>query len=97
GALLWLVAVGLFAHVAWRFTQGIGDTDRHGSDAKALLIRAGLVGSALVNLALALFTLGLLGAGLDNFAGDGGGNKPDVLARLLGHEASRWLIYLVAL
>ncbi|PTU74375.1 DUF1206 domain-containing protein [Pseudomonas mangrovi] len=96
--LLWLLAIGLFAHVAWRFTQGIGDTDRHGTDAKALLIRAGLIGSALVNLALALFTLSLLGAGLESFSGGGGGgDKPDVLARLLGHEASRWLIYVVAL
>jgi len=97
GALLWLVAIGLFAHVAWRFTQGIGDTDRHGSDAKALLIRAGLIGSALVNLALALFTLSLLGAGLDAFSSGGGSDKPDALARMLGHDASRWVIHLVAL
>ncbi len=44
--LLWLVAIGLFAHVAWRLTQGLGDTDRHGDDAKGLLIRGGLLGSA---------------------------------------------------
>lgn len=98
GVLLWLVAIGLFAHVAWRFTQSIGDTDRHGTDAKGLLIRAGLIGSALVNLALALFTLSLLGAGPESLSGGGsGGGQPDALARFLGHDASRWLIYLVAL
>jgi len=72
--LLWLMAIGLFAHVAWRLTQGLGDTDRHGDDAKGLLIRGGLLGSAVVNLLLALFTLGLI-SGLDSLSGGSGSGE----------------------
>lgn len=72
--LLWLVVIGLLAHVAWRLTQGIGDTDRHGHDAKGLLIRTGLVSSGVVNLLLALFTLSMLVSGLDRFSEGGGGS-----------------------
>lgn len=97
--LLWLVVIGLLAHVAWRFTQGIGDTDRHGKDAKGLLIRSGLVGSGIVNLLLALFTLSLLVSGLDRFSGGGGsgGNDSDSLMRLLGLRHSHWVIWAIAL
>ncbi len=99
--LLWLVVIGLLAHVAWRLTQGIGDTDRHGHDAKGLLVRAGLVGSGVVNLLLALFTLSLLVSGLDRFTDGGGGGSgsgsTDSLMRLLGLEHSHWLIWAIAL
>jgi len=98
--LLWLVVIGLLAHVAWRLTQGIGDTDRHGRDAKGLLVRAGLVGSGVVNLLLALFTLSLLVSGLDRFAESGGGSGSDgsdSLMRLLGLKHSHWLIWAIAL
>lgn len=97
--LLWLVAIGLFAHVAWRLTQGLGDTDRHGDDAKGLLIRGGLLGSAVVNLLLALFTLGLI-SGLDSLSGgsdSGGSAEADALQRFLGLQHARWLVYLAAL
>ncbi|MCW3150037.1 DUF1206 domain-containing protein [Stutzerimonas stutzeri] len=96
--LLWLIVIGLLAHVAWRFTQGIRDTDRHGSDAKGLLIRGGLLGSGGVNLLLALFTLSLI-SGLDTLASgnSSGGGKADLLQRLLGLQHSKWLIYVVAL
>ncbi len=95
-ALLWLVVIGLMAHVAWRLTQAIGDTDRHGSDAKGLLIRAGLLGSATVNLLLALFTLSLV-SGLDSVGASGGGGSSDSLQRLLGLQHSNLLIWIVAL
>lgn len=96
--LLWLVVIGLLAHVAWRITQAVGDTDRHGSDAKGLLIRGGLLGSAAVNLLLALFTLGLI-SGLDSLGSGGGsgGGQADTLQRLLGLQHSKWLIYALAL
>lgn len=98
--LLWLVVIGLLAHVAWRLTQGIGDTDRHGHDAKGLLIRAGLVSSGMVNLLLALFTLSLLVSGLDRFSESGsssGGESTDSLMRFLGLKHSHWLIWAIAL
>lgn len=100
--LLWLVAIGLVAHVAWRLTQAIGDTDRHGKDGKGLLIRAGLVGSAVFNGLLALFALSLLGSDLAQSAsgagGGGGGNGgQDLLARFLSFDNANLIIYLIAL
>lgn len=98
--LLWLVVIGLLAHVAWRLTQGIGDTDRHGHDAKGLLIRTGLVSSGVVNLLLALFTLSMLVSGLDRFSeggGGSGGESTDSLMRFLGLRHSHWLIWAIAL
>ncbi|WP_028240491.1 DUF1206 domain-containing protein [Stutzerimonas azotifigens] len=93
--LLWLVALGLLAHVAWRLTQALGDTDGHGTDGKGLLIRAGLVGSALVNGLLAIFALGLLGTGLGS--GGAGAGDNDLLARLLRYDNANRVIYLMAL
>lgn len=94
--LLWIVLVGLVAYAAWRLTQAIGDTDRHGSDGKGLLIRAGLVGSAVVYLLLALFTMGLLGTDLGG-AASGAGQGGDFLSGLLGYENSNLIIYAIAL
>ncbi|HAQ89266.1 MAG TPA: DUF1206 domain-containing protein, partial [Pseudomonas sp.] len=62
--LLWIMVVGLVAYVAWRLTQAITDPEGHGTDGKGLLIRAGLVGSAVTYTLLALFTLGLLGSSI---------------------------------
>lgn len=95
-ALTWAVAIGLFAHAAWRFTQALADTDRHGTDAKGLAIRAGLVGSGVVNLLLALFALGLV-TGSGGSGGTDGQPGSDLLARLLGFDASNRVVYVLAL
>ncbi|MBA1272187.1 DUF1206 domain-containing protein [Stutzerimonas azotifigens] len=99
-ALLWLLVIGLLAHVIWRLTQAIGDTDRHGTGAKGLLVRAGLIGSGITNLLLALFALGVLGSDLASLTGDGsgsGGGNGDFLSRFLGWRNSNLVIYLLAL
>lgn len=96
--LLWIMVVGLAAYVAWRLTQAITDPEGHGTDAKGLLIRAGLIGSAVAYTLLALFTLGLLGSSIGESAGGGGGSGgSDFLTGLLGWEYSNYLVYLVAL
>jgi hypothetical protein len=96
--LLWIMVVGLVAYVAWRLTQAITDPEGHGTDAKGLLIRAGLIGSAVAYTLLALFTLGLLGSSIGESAGGGGGSgSSDFLTGLLGWEYSNYLVYLVAL
>lgn len=91
-ALMWVVAVGLLAHAAWRVVQAVADPDGHGDDAKGRLIRLGLVGSAAFNGLLGLFALSLVspwgGAG-----GEGGG---DVVSRLLGLPRSQWLVWAIA-
>lgn len=93
-SLLWILLVGLLAYAAWRLAQAIKDPEEHGSDAKGLLIRAALIGSAVAYVLLALFTLGLLGA----TSGDsGGGSNGDFLSGMLGWQYAKYLVYLVAL
>lgn len=98
--LLWIMVVGLVAYVAWRITQAITDPEGHGTDPKGLLIRAGLVGSAVTYSLLALFTLGLLGSSIGESASGsngGSGSSGDFLSSLLGWEYSNYLVYAVAL
>lgn len=97
--LLWIMVVGLVAYVAWRLTQAITDPEGHGADAKGLMIRAGLIGSAIAYTLLALFTLGLLGSSIGESAGSGGSGSGsgDFLSGLLGWQYSNYLVYVVAL
>ncbi|WP_417778845.1 DUF1206 domain-containing protein [Stutzerimonas xanthomarina] len=95
--LLWIMVVGLVAYVAWRLTQAITDPEGHGTGAKGLVIRAGLVGSAVAYTLLALFTLGLLGSSIGSSGSGGGSGSGDLLSGLLGWKYSNYLIYLVAL
>lgn len=94
-ALLWILVVGLLAYSAWRLVQAIGDPDSHGTDAKGLAVRAGLLGSAVAHILLALFAVGLLVTGLQA-PGEGGGSGNGPLSALLGLERSNWLVYAVA-
>ena len=57
--LLWLVAFGMAAFCIWRLVQAWRDTDDHGTDAKGLAVRAGLVGSALSYLGVGLLALAI--------------------------------------
>lgn len=91
--LLWIMLLGLFSFSAWRLTQAIGDTDRHGRDAKGLLIRTGLIGSAVVHALLALFALSLLITVPDS-ASSGG---KDSLQRLLSWDHANLLVQAMAL
>lgn len=50
--LLWLVAAGLLFFGIWRVIQAVFDTDNCGRDNKGLLRRLGMLGGAVVNLAL---------------------------------------------
>ena len=97
--LLWIMVVGLVAYVAWRLTQAVTDPEGHGTNAKGLMIRAGLIGGAVAYTLLALFTLGLLGSSIGESAGSGGGGSgsSDFLSGLLGWKYSNYLVYVVAL
>ena len=95
-SLLWLLLVGLLGYAAWRIAQAIKDPEGHGTDAKGLLIRAGLVGGAVAYVLLALFTLGLLGAAPGG-SGEGSSDNGDFLSGMLGWQYAKYLVYLVAL
>ncbi len=94
--LLWIMVVGMGAYIAWRLVQAIADPEGHGSSAKGLLIRAGLIGGAIAYGALVLFTLGLLGASPGG-SGNGSNGGGDFLSSLLGWQYSNYLVYLIAL
>lgn len=68
--LLWIIGFGLAAFCLWRLVQAIRDTDRHGSNAKGLAIRAGLIGGGLSYAAAALVALGLARGTGGNSGGD---------------------------
>jgi hypothetical protein len=99
--LLWIVVAGLFAYASWRLVQAIGDPDSHGTSWKGLGVRAGLVGSAVAHILLALFAMGLLVTGV-HAPGEGGGSGQAAgsgngfLAALLGFEESNLVIYAIA-
>jgi hypothetical protein len=58
--LLGAVALGLFGHAMWRFLQSVMDTDRHGHDAKGVVVRVGLFASCLAHISLALYAASLI-------------------------------------
>jgi hypothetical protein len=58
--LLTILIIGLFGYVIWRFVQAIKDTDNHGSSAKGLAVRGGLIASAISHAFLAIWALKLL-------------------------------------
>jgi hypothetical protein len=92
--MLGLVALGLVGYAAWRLVQGSMDTDNHGTDAKGLAIRGGLLVSAVTHVLLAFFALSLIfGWGTGGGSGDGG--TQDWTAWLLQQPFGRWLVALV--
>jgi hypothetical protein len=53
-----LIGLGLLGFVAWRLAQSVADSDGHGTDRKAIVIRAAMLGSAITYLGLAGYALG---------------------------------------
>lgn len=88
--LLGLVALGLVCYSIWRFVQAVFDADRHGTDAKGLAIRIGLLVSCVMHLALALFAMSLI------FGWGSGGQDSqtqDWTARFMSHGYGRWAVF----
>lgn len=89
--LLWLLVIGLIGYVAWRLVQAAFDTDKHGTGAKGIGIRAGLFISAATYATLALYTLtllGIVGGGTGGGGQGGGGDATTWLATIVG---ARWV------
>ncbi|MEA2876728.1 MAG: hypothetical protein QOF14_1924 [Hyphomicrobiales bacterium] len=58
--LLWLVAAGLLFFGLWRILQAVFDTDNCGRDNKGVLRRLGMLGGAVINLALGCLALSVI-------------------------------------
>jgi hypothetical protein len=94
--LLGIVALGLLCYALWRVTQAATDTDHHGTEAKGLAIRGGLVVSAITHSLLAIFALSLIFGWGSNVGGSGGGDSTrDWTAWLLQQPFGRWLVGLI--
>lgn len=92
--MLAIVALGLVGYAVWRAAQALLDLDDHGTDAKGLAIRGGLLVSAVMHAGLAVFAAGLvLGTG----GGSDGGSPQDWTAWLMAKPFGRVLVGLVGL
>jgi hypothetical protein len=87
--LLGGIALGLVGYSIWRFIQAIRDVDHHGTDAKGLAIRGGLLTSAVIHLGLAVYAAALLSGN----GGSGDGQSSQTLtAHLMAQPFGRWLV-----
>lgn len=87
--LLGIVTAGLIGYVIWRIIQAVADVDGHGTDLKGVVVRSGLLASAVTHALLAFFALSLIfGWG----TGGGENSTQDWTARLLSKEYGQWLV-----
>ncbi|WP_104204005.1 DUF1206 domain-containing protein [Billgrantia saliphila] len=94
--LLGIICVGLLGYAIWRCTQAIKDTDRHGTDAKGMAIRAGLLVSAITHTLLAIFAASLIFT-IGGSSGGSGGGSEGLASWLMQQPYGRWLVGAVGL
>lgn len=82
--LAYVLIAGLVFYALWRLTQSLFDTDNHGTDAKGLAIRAGLLVSGVTYAVLATYSWSLARAG--GGGGSGGGDWAETLAGFVGAQ-----------
>lgn len=90
--LLWVIAIGLAAYGLWRLINAAMDLEDHGTDAKGLVARLGLVTTGLIHFGLAI-SVGALAAGAGSGGGDG--KVEDWTAQLMALPFGRWLVGIV--
>lgn len=93
-AVLWIIAMGLFAYTVWRGIDATEDLEDYGSDAKGLFARAGMIVTGLIHGALGGLALSFaLGLGLSSGGGNGGrGGISGVVATILGWPGGAWIV-----
>jgi hypothetical protein len=93
-AALWAIALGLFAYALWRVIDAWMDLDRHGSEAKGLFARAGLVVTGVIHGAIgaSVLTTALRGGG-----GGSGGGTESLTQKLMALPYGPFLVGLMGL
>ncbi|RBI67370.1 DUF1206 domain-containing protein [Vreelandella sulfidaeris] len=89
--LLGLIALGLVCYALWRTIQAIKDADHHGTDAKGIAIRTGLMVSAVTHTLLAFFAATLIFQFGGSSGGSGGGSQ-GMASWLMQQPFGRWLV-----
>lgn len=90
-----VLGLGFLCYAAWRLVQSLADADDHGTDAKGLAVRGGLLVSAISHSALGIWALY---AALSQGSRDsGGGGKDGIAAWILSQPFGPWLLGLVGL
>ncbi|TCD15305.1 DUF1206 domain-containing protein [Oricola cellulosilytica] len=88
--LVAVLILGLVGYVVWRLIQGIMDTDDHGTGAKGMAVRGGLLVSAFTYATLALLALDMLGvipgSGGGSGSSGGSGSLSDFVAGFVGES-----------
>lgn len=91
--LLWLVAVGLWAYMAWRLIDAWMDLEDYGQEAKGIVARTGLVVTGVIHGAIGVSVAGIA---LRGGEGDGGGTQ-SATAKLMQMPYGVWLVGAVGL
>ncbi len=93
--ILAVIALGLVGYAMWRTIQALKDADHHGTDAKGLAIRAGLMVSAVTHTLLAFYA-GSLIFRLGGSSGDSSGSQ-GIVGWLFQQPFGRWVVGAVGL
>ncbi len=81
-AVAYILVLGLACYALWRTIQSVFDTDDHGTDAKGLAVRGGLITSAIAYSTLAFYTASRIrGTSSDS---ESGGGVADAIAGFVG-------------
>lgn len=82
--LVVLLIVGLMGYVLWRVVQGIADTDDHGHSFKGIMVRGGLLVSAITHFLLAIWAANILVGFSDSSSG--GSGSSGILNGIVSHQ-----------
>lgn len=91
--VLVLIAIGLFGYAIWRAVQAFFDADDHGTDPRGLVVRGGLLISAITHLLLGLYALSLP---FTLSSGSAGGSS-GAISWLMRHEYGHYLVGLAGI
>lgn len=88
--LLWLMVIGLFGYVVWRFVQSVLDVEHCGTDGKGIAKRVAQGVSGVVYGSLAVYA-----ANLAMGSGGGGSSSQGWTGRLMSDTWGVWLVGLI--
>lgn len=95
-ALLWVMAVGLWAYMVWRLLDGFLDLEDYGSEGKGLVARGGLLATGLIHGAIGV-SVASLAMGGNGQGGSGGSGAQGIVAQVMQMPGGRWIVGAVGL